>query len=293
MTARRPKAIRPSPRLRGTISKFLFPLRMTFLIAGAVLAFPPSSIALPSHRNIYQAKTGYAVSCVVCHNPKTGRLTDYGSEFLRQGRGRDALDALDVLDPDKDGFSSGAEIKARANPGDPRSTPEHPGPWLTAIQPTPIPRQILTEFFGKDAVFEVVEKPLSYEGVNRAERILKVPLFDDDIYPSIFVAREKMPDGSPGQILGRAAYATYGRNRVSVYLVVMSPGDVLFGVRGIKSVGDQRLMGLHYLQQFAGKDARGLDGVDCPPGTDDENYKLVGAVRRTMVVLQCAEGVAR
>ncbi len=260
------------------------------LLALTLFVLDTTSTALPSHRNIYRAKAGYDVNCVVCHNPKTGRLSDYGKEFLRQGRGRDALDALDVLDPDKDGFSSGAEIKAKSNPGDPRSTPDHPGPWLAEVQPTAIPTQHLSEFFGADAVYELLEKPLTYEAVNKAERILKVPLYDDEIYPTVYVAREKTPDGLPGRILGRATYATYGRNRVSVYLVVMSPGDVLFGVRGIKSVGDQRLMGLNYLQQFAGRDFRGLDAVDCPPGTDDENYKLVSAVRRTMVVLKNVEG---
>jgi hypothetical protein len=265
------------------------------ILSGAVLfagALVPSRVSsLPAHRSIFQAKAGYPANCSVCHNARDERLTSYGREFLHQGRSRAALDVMDVMDPDQDGFASAVEIKAKSNPGNPRSTPDHPGSWLADIKPTPAPKNLISDVFGHDWACDVVEKPLSYEGVNRAERALKLPLHDEDVFPTVFIVREKSSSAEPGKVLGRAVYSSFGKDGVSVFFVVMSPGRALRAVRGVKLLGDQRLMKPDYLKQFEGKTVDQLSAVDSPEGTEADNAAVLTAVRRGVAVIEAATGV--
>ncbi len=261
--------------------------------------------ALPAFQHLYESRAGYAPNCTLCHKPGARRLTPYAREFLRLGRDADAVNALEVMDPDRDGFPSKIEREARSNPGDPRSTPDHPGDWLSVPPALPDLSPAFHKIFGPGVVYEAVEGRLSSAQVEKAERFLDKKLRDEDLSPTLFLVRKAAGGGasevpissgqsaSPGSasgerpLAGYAGYAYFGdKEGLTVFLVGVNMDFVLEGVWPLRLRGDQRLANRDYVEQFRGRTHTTLQGVSPPKGAEEENARLLAAVRRSLKLME-------
>ncbi len=261
--------------------------------------------ALPAFRRLYESRAGYAPNCTLCHKPGARRLTPYAREFLRLGRDADAVNALEVMDPDRDGFSSKIERESRSNPGDPRSTPDHPGDWLSTPPAPPDFSPAFHKIFGPGVVYETTEGRLSSAQVEKAERFLDKKLRDEDLSPTLFLvrkaagggtpdiprpsARASPPESAPGEkpLAGYAGYAYFGdKEGLTVFLVGVNTDFVLQGVWPLRVRGDQRLAKRDYVEQFRGRTHATLQGVSPPKGAEEENARLLTAVRRSLKLME-------
>lgn len=271
----------------------------TFVLVGiALLSVSPGAYALPSFRTVLEKHAGYKTSCRACHQPRDNRLTTYGREYGRLGRGLSALEALDYMDPDQDGLSSRNELARRANPGDPRSTPDYVGNWLADLEPTVPPEAPLRAVFGDTVDFAVLEKPLPSDRVERAETFLGERLQPEEAVPTVFVVRQTKQGR---EVVGYATYAFFGKSRISSLLVIMLPGAVrqagttpsgdgpiIRDVRPLRVHGDQRLAKEDYVKQFEGRTYDTLLGVAAPRGAEAQNAELLHAVKRAMKIAELA-----
>lgn len=253
---------------------------ITVLSLAAMIGLAVSSLkSLPMFRALYDQHAGYRTNCSVCHRPKDNRLTSYAREFRRLGGGTASLRTLDVMDPDEDGFSSKSERFDRSNPGDRRSTPEHPGSWLSGESAVPPPGKALSKVFGFGVGVGVLEKRLTEAHIREAEMTLGEKLREEEHFPVVFDIGEF-----------RAAYAYYGDSTYSVFLVIVGAKGVIRAVEPVSLKGDRRLGGESYLKQFRGKTIDGLSAVSSPLDAEAENAQLLKAVRRTMKILELTEG---
>ncbi|PQA43374.1 hypothetical protein [Amnimonas aquatica] len=124
------------------------PRRMALRAALLALAMLPSAAsAMPLLAREYKQEYGYMPSCNACHSDGGGStLNAYGKAFKAAGKNAGAFARIANLDSDGDGASNGSEAAARANPGDPRSTPAKPGEWLDIA--SLIPREVRAQFPG-------------------------------------------------------------------------------------------------------------------------------------------------
>lgn len=114
----------------------------------AVMAYlPAQTIAMPSLARAYKNETGYMPSCNACHLDGGGsKLNRYGEEIKRAGKNTAAFGQVANTDSDGDGFTNSAEMRAKSNPGDKRSTPQAAGSWLDIN--SLIPREVRQAFPG-------------------------------------------------------------------------------------------------------------------------------------------------
>lgn len=258
----------------------------TFVLVGiALLSVSPRAYALPSFRTVLEKHAGYKTSCRACHQPRDNRLTPYGREYARLGQGLSAFEALDYMDPDQDGLSSRNELAQRANPGDPRSTPEYVGSWLADLEPAAAPEAPLRAVFGDTVDFAVLEKPLPPDRLARAESFLGERLRPEEAAPTVFVVRQ-LKGGK--EVVGYATYAFFGKSRISSLLVIMLPGAIVRDVRPLRVHGDQRLAKEDYMRQFEGRTYGTLLGVAAPRGAEAQNAELLHAVKRAMKIAELA-----
>lgn len=103
--------------------------------------------AEPGFARLYQQQFGYAPSCHACHQDGGGTpLNAYGQQFKEAGKGLAAFGRIASADADGDGAANQAEGRAKANPGQRRSTPAQPGDWLETA--SLIPREVQARFPG-------------------------------------------------------------------------------------------------------------------------------------------------
>jgi hypothetical protein len=235
-------------------------------------------------RTLYQNRAGYKTNCAACHQPQDRRLTPYGREFFRLGYNASALEALDVMDPDQDSASSQREIAARANPGDARSTPEHPGDWLASLEPSQPPSKLLSDLFGNNVDYEIKESVLPPAQAMEAEHFLGDKLPDADLYPTVVIVRQR----SDARILGRAGYAYFSDGGLNVFWVALGPDAVIKAVQAVRVYGDQRFSGQKYLRQFSGKTYATLQNIAPPRGAETRHAAVLSAVKRAMRVTEAA-----
>jgi len=254
---------------------FIF-MTSVFLLAADTLR------SLPAFNAMFRAKKGFTPSCAVCHTAGDNRLTPYGREFRRLGRGAPAFDTLDVMDPDGDGVPSKAEIKARANPGDRRSTPTHAGDWLSQPAAPEAPKKLFADVFGAEAEWTAVDATLSAAAASRGERLLGEKLRDESLYPTVFLVRRA---GAPAGVVG---YAFFGDAALTVYYVAAGNDGAALAVRPLTIHVDQRLARPEYLRQFVGKTAAAPPAATAPRGAEAESADVARAVRRALKIMDLA-----
>ncbi|MES0875213.1 hypothetical protein [Sinimarinibacterium thermocellulolyticum] len=103
--------------------------------------------AEPAFARLYKQQYGYTPSCNACHKDGGGTpVNGYGQQYKDAGMTLAAFGTIAGLDGDGDGFANDAESRARANPGDARSTPDNKGDWLDTA--SLIPREVQAAFPG-------------------------------------------------------------------------------------------------------------------------------------------------
>lgn len=117
-------------------------------IVGMVsLCVSTAANATPSFARMYKQEAGYMPSCNACHMQGGGsELDSFGKDFKAQGKTLAGLQKTLSKDSDGDGASNQAELQAKSNPGDKRSTPKKAGDWLDAV--SLIPREIRAKYPG-------------------------------------------------------------------------------------------------------------------------------------------------
>lgn len=123
------------------------PWRRTLLavstMAGLALSTPAA--AEPANARMFKSQYGYMPGCSACHQDGGGSpLNAYGAAFQKARANAAAFAVIADGDADEDGFANAVEAAAKANPGNPASTPEAPGNWLDMSQL--IPRQVQLAF---------------------------------------------------------------------------------------------------------------------------------------------------
>jgi hypothetical protein len=77
-----------------------------FLFITPIFQLPTSNflLALPPFKSIFESKYGYKVNCTLCHVESDWDLNRYGENFLKEGMSVKALEAIELVDTDGDGF---------------------------------------------------------------------------------------------------------------------------------------------------------------------------------------------
>lgn len=175
-----------SPKAQGLFVTLFFGVVGGLYLVGPD---PQEAQALPSYARLYHAKYGYKISCNICHQTGGGSaITDYGRDFKRFGLSFPAFGKIEKRDSDGDGIANLEEILAKANPGDPRSTPQSPGDWLERIEESFIPKEQLVQLFPEASYYTVLEGTLNDQQVAAIEAALGRPLEPEDKVPTFYFA---------------------------------------------------------------------------------------------------------
>lgn len=219
--------------------------------------------AIPPYARLFKARYRYAPSCTACHDKDSWDLTAYGKAFFKNGRGFKAFEAAEPLDSDGDGTPSGEEIKARSNPGDPRSRPEKPGDWLKEEKPLKAPARKLKAMFPEADSFAVREAALEGESRKRVEKVLGRTLRDEEIYPVLFEALKG------ARALGGATYAISDSKEPCILLAGFRRKGKSWEVAGLRPLScPRKLKSSGFLKSLEGQDPFALSAQASEPGPE-------------------------
>lgn len=162
------------------------------------------SWGLPASARLFQKQYGYKVSCMLCHTNGGGSANnEYGKAFLRSGANLAAFKKLEDLDSDGDGIKNLAEILAKSNPGDKKSTPSAPGDWLANVGSIPIPQKELEKLFPGYKQFSAIEGSLKPEQIEFLKSKLGKEPPDDDKVPTFYFAEKDGKRQAVGQLVSQ------------------------------------------------------------------------------------------
>lgn len=228
---------------------------LTFILVlySVLVLLPEEVLALPAYERLYRKKYRYKVSCYVCHSQGGGSAPgSYGKDFKRRGMNFLSYGKLEDLDSDKDGFKNLAEILAKSNPGDAKSTPENPGDWLERIEESFIPRKQLIQFYPKASYFTILEGSLNEKQIRAIESALGRKLAEQETVPTFYFAFTGKKENAK-----RIGLAMFGsppgkKGRMSVGIGIALNGSVNKLVI-YKGKEDKKIFQVDFLAQFEGK----------------------------------------
>ena len=156
-------------------------------VATLLLSLPTLATAMPTYARAYKQESGYMPSCNACHTDGGGsKLDSFGKEFKVAGKNMAAFGKIANKDSDGDGISNSAEMQAKSNPGDKKSTPKNPGNWLDIA--SLIPREVRHAFPGvltwlpQDALLTKADiaaaKKMGVELSTNDDNTIYIPLVD-------------------------------------------------------------------------------------------------------------------
>lgn len=240
--------------------------------------------ALPPYALLFKAKYDYKPNCTMCHDRDTWDNTEFGKLFRKYGRNLEAFSKIEPLDPDRDGFSSWEEIKAKANPGDARSTPDRLGQWLRKLILIQPPKRHLLALFPQSVRYRFTDGTLTEEGRQKVEKRLHQKLRDEDLYPAYFIALSEQ------KTLGYALYSSTPGLEPCFFLTGYAPSAtgawVVTGLRPLKC-DQRRLKKSYYLKQFVGKKMEQLNSVKAPrPSLARQSREIIKMVQRGDAILE-------
>jgi hypothetical protein len=246
------------------------------LIALAVLQY---ASATPTNRRLFYRTYGYKTSCNTCHTNGGGSPRNpFGRDFEKAGEDAEAFKALESKDSDHDGFTNITEIKAKSNPGDPKSTPDSPGDWLKDAEREFLSERDLERIFPDADSFETRDIKLTAEQVKFVEARLGGALSDSLKTISI-------------------AFAISGKKKTGVAVAIPLAGmeesvaAVGFGLSGkvekvrlIAVPKGSRLQAESFLSRFEGLSAAS-DFEGAAFGEDGETKSICEAVKQAAVII--------
>ncbi|MDI6809058.1 MAG: hypothetical protein QME66_08780 [Candidatus Eisenbacteria bacterium] len=245
--------------------------------------------ALPAYRRLWERTYGYNVSCGICHVRGGGsELTGYGKDFQRFGTTPGAFKAIADRDSDRDGVKNLDEIRAKSNPGDPRSTPTNLTDWLQRIEESMLPLEQLGKLFPGAKMFSSMEGTLSDSQIQQVEGLLGSRLSEEDAVPTFYFAVEKQ-----GNRLKRTGVSLFvalagGKDKLIVGVAADLSGNVI-SVILVQNKLDKRLAERKFLEQFIGKSANdpltvGKD-IESVPELESPSVMVAGSVKKALLVI--------
>jgi len=157
------------------------------LIGLFTLAIFSTTLSFPSKWRLFELKYGYKTSCNTCHTDGGGtENNDYGMTYHRKGENLAAFATIESLDSDRDGAANIDEIKAKSNPGDPRSTPKNPGNFLSQQEAEYIPKKILDKLFSVSVSFQIRFATLDSVETKDMEKRVGLKLTEDERVPTFY-----------------------------------------------------------------------------------------------------------
>lgn len=263
---------------------------LLFLFVVYVVVSSDLSWALPAHKRLWERKYGQSTSCILCHSKGGGsQLNSYGEDFQRFGMTPKAFLDIEKRDSDKDGFINIEEIRAKANPGDPLSTPEKPTDWLSRIEESMMPLDELNKIFPEAKKFSLLEGTLFPEQINEIESGLNEKLSDADTVPTFYFA---VKDQDKKNIrVGVAIFSTSIKNpeKLIVGIGVDLSGKIT-NVILIKNKFNNQLNDNKFLSQFKGKSLESVLQIkkDLEPATPElimESGLVAEAARKSLLIM--------
>lgn len=231
-------------------------LVLTFIFGFSILLLAENVFALPAYERLYRKKYGYKVSCYVCHSQGGGSaLGGYGKDFKRNGLRSSTFGKIENKDSDRDGFKNSAEILAKSNPGDRRSTPDNPGDWMERMEEEFIPREQLVMLYPQATKFSIIEGTLNAKQIKFIESSLSRKLAEMETVPTLYFAFTGK--GREAKRIGLAMFGSPpGKNgRMSIGIGIALNGKINKLVV-YKSKEDKKVFQGEFLSQFEGKDLK-------------------------------------
>lgn len=205
--------------------------------------------ALPAYSRLYQGKYGYRVTCQLCHTAGGGSaVNNYGRDFLRAGANLPAFAKIETKDSDEDGATNRAEITAKANPGDSRSTPNKLGDWLASAGQPDVPIEDLKKLFPSADSFAALEGTLKPDQIATIEKAIGATLADEDRVPTFYFAIKAGKRYAIAQYVAIRADAGLG-----TIAVAMDTQGIVSGVKILKNPASKAIEDAAFLAQFKGK----------------------------------------
>lgn len=256
----------------------------------SALLYSNISWALPAHRRLWERKYGYSVSCMLCHSKGGGsQLNSYGEDFQRFGMTPGAFLSIENRDSSKNGFSNIDKIRAKANPGDPLSTPKNPTDWLNRIEESMIPLDELKKIFPDGKKFSILEGTLFPEQAKEIEKALAGKLSEADTVPTFYFAVKEQD-----KKLLRTGVAVFSTSTKNPEKLIVGIGVDLSGkitnVVLIKNKFGDRLNDKKFLSQFKGKTLEStlLIKKDIEPASPDlvaESEQVAEAAKKSLLIV--------
>lgn len=227
-----------------------------FVFSTTFILLAEGVFALPVYERLYRKKYGYKVSCYVCHSQGGGSAPGaYGKEFKRNGLRFSTYGKIEDKDSDKDGFKNLAEILAKSNPGDRRSTPENPGDWMERIEEEFIPREQLVMLYPEATKFSIVEGTLNAKQIKFIESSLSRKLIETETVPTLYFAFTGK--GKEAKRIGLAMFGSPPGKKGRMFIGI---GIALNGAVNklviYKSKEDKKIFQGNFLSQFEGKNLK-------------------------------------
>lgn len=251
-------------------------LTFSFIVFVLFLVVAREVLTLPSFERLFRRKYKYKASCSLCHSQGGGSaLGPYGKDFKRRGMSFLSFGKLEDLDSDKDGFKNLAEIVAKSNPGDAKSTPDTPGDWLERIEEEFIPREQLVEIYPKARSFSIIEGALNDKQIRAIESQLGRTLTDQEAVPTFYFAF--VGKGKDAKRIGLAMFASPPgkKGRMSIGIGISLKGSVN-KIIIYKGKEDKKVFHSEFLTQFEGKNLKDplKIGQDIKAVSDEEDLSV-------------------
>ena len=250
-----------------------------------IALLPSRADALPAYSRLFESKYAYRVVCQLCHSAGGGSaVNDYGRDFLRGGANLAAYARLENKDSDDDGFKNLLEITAKANPGDPRSTPIKIGDWLASADAPQIPDVDLKKLFPSADAFAAIEGSLKAAQVKAIETAAGVTLTPEDKLPTFYFAMK----GSKRYAVAEFISFQSSAGLVSV-AVAMDTAGVVSGIRILTNPASKAIEAAAFVGQFKGKRrgdpvAVGTD-IKAAAGAEELSAQAAVAVRKAIAMI--------
>ena len=252
------------------------PLLLQTISGLTAMLFMTTLQAEPQFARQYKSAYGYPPSCNACHKDGGGSpLNDYGKAFEGVGAGAAAYAKIEGQDSDGDGDTNLAEIKAKANPGDPGSTVKDPGKWLDTSNL--IPKSVQAAFPGVK-VYKPLDALFTDKEIERAAG-LGVTLTEAD-ENTIYVPVKD------GKAAGTAIIVPAMHERKPFFLLVAT--DPKLVITRVEAISTKHVPGAEKSAIYAkliGKpaDAIAADGVG--EGTSGVDAAIVSGVQKAGAIL--------
>ena len=228
-------------------------ISLKFALIVYIALFSSTTWALPSHKRLWERKYGYKVSCMLCHSKGGGsQLSPYGEDFQRFGMTPAAFASIEQRDSSKNGFTNIDKIRAKANPGDPLSTPSKPTDWLSRIEESMMPLDELKKIFPDVDKFSLLDGTLFPEQIKEIEAKLGSKLSDADTVPTFYFAIKEQD--KKFLRVGVAVFLTSSRNPEK--LIAGIGVDLSGKIKNLVLIKNKLNDGLNetkFLAQFNGK----------------------------------------